>query len=460
MMYVRGPSHDFDHWRQLGNVGWGYDDVLPFFKKAEDNERGADKYHSTGGPLSVSNTARHELADAFIEAAAAAGYPKNSDLNGATQEGFGYNQLTVRNGERCSTARGYLHPARKRPNLHVITHALASRILFKGREAVGVEFRKDGAVQSVMARREVIVSSGAINSPKLLQMSGVGSPALLKKFDIPVVADLPGVGENLQDHFGVALTYRLNKPVTLNDYYGNPLRRIKMGLEYFLMRKGPMAANAGLCQGFIRSEPHRDYPDLTVLMWIWSVAASGKRSSEKVNLNPYPGITVMVVNPHPESRGSVRIKSSDVSVPPEIRFNHLVSMRDRQLLIKGFRDVRRIMSMPPIASYVIDEEDPGSNCTSDDQILDHIRKRGRSTHHTTATCRMGVDKEAIVDPRLRVNGLGRLRVIDASIMPSEISGNTNAATIMIAEKGAQMVLEDAGGNSAEQDSSPKMRRAG
>ena len=442
MMYVRGPSHDFDYWRQLGNVGWGYDDVLPFFKKAEDNERGADKYHGQGGPLHVSDTVRHELADAFIEAAVAAGYPRNNDLNGATQEGFGYNQLTVRDGQRCSTAVAYLHPARKRPNLHVITRALATRILFRGREAVGVEFKQDGVTRSVTARREVIVSSGAINSPQLLQLSGVGAPALLSKFDIPVVADRPGVGENLQDHFGVAITYRLNKPVTLNDYYGNPLRRMKMGLDYLLFRKGPMAANAGLCQGFIRSEPHRDVPDLTVLMWIWSVAASGKRSGEKVNLNPFPGITVMVVNPHPESRGSVRIRSRDASIPPELRFNHLVSARDRQLLIRGVCDARRIMSMPQMASYVVEEDDPGPNCVSDEDILDHIRRRGRSTHHTTATCRMGIDKEAIVDPRLRVHGLGRLRVIDASVMPSEISGNTNAATIMIAEKGASMVLED------------------
>lgn len=443
MMYVRGPSRDFDYWRQLGNVGWSYDDVLPFFKKAEDNVRGADKYHGVGGPLGISNTPRHELSDAFIAAAVQAGYPRNYDFNGVTQEGFGYNQLTTRDGRRCSSAAAYLRTARKRPNLNIIINAQATRVLFRGREAAGVEFLKGGKLQAVTARREIVISGGSINSPQLLQLSGVGSGEFLSGFNIPIVSDLKSVGENMQDHFGVAMTFRVKGAITINDHVNNPLRRMKMGLQYLLFHKGPMASNAGLCQGFIRTDPHLESPNISVLMWIWSMALTAKRAREPVTLNDFPGITAMVANSYPDSRGSVRIKSNDATVPPEIRFNHLKSERDRQILLKGFRTVRKIISMPPMAPYIVAETDPGPQCTSDADLIEHFRNRGRSTYHTTTTCRMGVDEHAVVDPRLRVRGVGKLRVIDASIMPSVISGNTNAAAIMIGEKGAAMIIEDA-----------------
>jgi len=442
MMYVRGPRADFDYWRQLGNVGWSYDDVLPFFKKAEDNERGSDEFHGKGGPLGVSNTPRHELADAFIASAVKVGYPRNTDFNGSSQEGFGYNQLTTRGGRRCSTAVAYLRPARRRANLKIITEALASRILFRNGEAVGVEYKRAGNTETVSARREIVVCGGSINSPQLLQLSGVGPAELLAQHGIPVVAEASKVGEDMQDHFGVPLTFRCNKPITINDYLNNPLRKLKMGIDYVLFKRGPMAANAGLCQGFIRTDEYFASPNMVILMWIWSMALTAKRAREPVTLNDFPGITTMVVNSYPESRGSIRIKSAEATVPPEIRFNHLMSDRDNQILLKGIHTVRRIVSTPPFSSYVVQENDPGAQCSSDSDLIEHFRNRGRSTYHTTSTCRMGIDDRAVVDPRLRVNGVRKLRVADASIMPKVISGNTNAAAIMIGEKGAAMILED------------------
>ena len=443
MIYIRGQREDFDHWRQLGNVGWSYDDVLPFYRKAEDNERGASEYHAVGGPLGVSNTYRHELADAFIAAAEQAGYPRNPDFNGARQEGFGYNQLTTRGGRRCSTAVAYIKPARHRENLKVIVNAIATRVLFDGREATGVEYEVEGRKHVVRARREVIVSSGATNSPQLLQLSGVGPADLLRKLDIPVVAEIKEVGEDLQDHFGAAISYRCNRPISLNNVINDPIRRTLMGLNYILFRKGPMAGNAGLCSGFVRTDPALSVPDIDILMWIWSIAKSARRAKERVSLDPFPGFTAMACLTHPESRGSVRAKSRDPNVSPEIRFNHLTAERDRRSLVGGLRAIRRVMSMPSISSYIAEEVDPGPGCVTDDDLLRHLRTRGRSTFHSTSTCRMGVDSRAVVDPRLRVRGFGRLRVADASIMPRVISGNTNAATIMIGEKAASMILEDA-----------------
>ena len=442
MIYVRGQRQDFDYWRELGNVGWSYEDVLPYFKKAEDNERGADDYHGVGGPLAVSNTPRHELSDAFVEAGVQAGYPINQDFNGVAQEGVGYIQTTTRGGRRCSTADAYLRPARQRSNLNVIVNALATRVLFRNREAVGVEFRRGGVTQTVRARREVILSGGAFNSPQLLQLSGIGPADLLRQTGIDVIADLKGVGMNLQDHIGIATAFRCTRSITINEQVANPLRRLKMGIEYVLFRKGLMAANALFCGGFIRSDPALTAPDLSILMFIWSLASSARRSREKDRLNPYPGFTILATVCHPDSRGSVLIRSPDSAVAPEIRFNHLQSERDRNTLLSGFRAIRRITSMPKFTPYVEAEEVPGSHCNSDEEIREFFSQRSRSTSHSTSTCSMGIDGQAVVDPRLRVRGVGRLRVIDASVMPRVIGGNTNAATIMIGEKGADMILED------------------
>ena len=443
MIYIRGPRQDFDHWRQLGNVGWSYDDVLPYFRKAEDNARGADVYHGVGGPLGVSDVPRHEMADAFIDAAREAGYTENDDLNGMNQEGIGYVQATTRGGRRCSTAVAYLNPARGRANLRIIVNAMATRILFDGRQAVGAEYRQHGVTVAIRARREVVLAAGAFNSPQLLQLSGVGPAELLQQLGIDVVAESPFVGRNLQDHFGVGLAYRCTRPITINDYVANPLRRWKMGLDYLLFRKGPMASTALLCAGFVRSDPALVAANICVIMYIWSTAASARRSREKAALSPFPGCTVMASICRPESRGSVRIASPDCMVAPEIRFNHLEAWRDRDTLHTGIDIVRRIMSMPKISPYIAAEDSPGPACRTPPEIDRFVSERGRSTFHSTSTCAMGIGEDAVVDPRLRVRGVARLRVIDASVMPRVIGGNTNAAAIMIGEKGADMILEDA-----------------
>ena len=441
-VYTRGQREDFDQWRQLGNVGWSYDDVLPFFKRAEDNERGANDYHGAGGPVRVSDPPRHELADAFIEAGIQAGYPRNRDFNSVTDEGFGYNQLTTRSGRRCSSADAYLRPARHRSNLRVITDALATRIVFENREAVGIEFKQGTAARGIRARREIILAAGSFNSPQLLQLSGVGPGDLLRSLSIPVVADLPGVGENLQDHFGPAATYRCTRPVTVNDTVNQPLRRLAMGLDYLVFRRGLMTTNASFAGGCIRTDPALSSSDVRLKIALWARSALG-RSKKNMGLLPFSSFSILMALQHPESRGTVRIRSADSSVPPAIGFNFFVSERDRETCVKGLRIIRRIMSMPAIAPYVAEELAPGSQCQTDFDLIDYCRNYGRSSYHSAGSCKMGMDDNAVVDARLRVRGVRRLRVMDASIMPRIVGSNPNAAIVMIGEKGAAMALEDA-----------------
>lgn len=442
MIYVRGQREDFNNWQRWGNTGWGYDDVLPYFKKSEDNTRGANDYHAVGGPMRVSDMARYELTDAFVAAGIEAGYPGNDDFNGPSQDGFGYNQATIRNGRRGSTSIDFLRPARRRGNLKVFTQALATRILFNGGQATGVEFRRDGVLQRLSARREVIVASGSFNSPQLLQVSGVGPADLLKKHGIAVVADLPGVGANLQDHFQLSVSYRCSRPVTLNDYVNNPLRRIAMGAQYLLFRKGLMATNATMVGGCIRTDPSLPAPDAKLQLRLWGRSITG-RSRERMGLHPFSSFLVSVMLLHPDNRGTVRIQSADSSVQPEIRFNYFESERDRKASLVSLRAIRKIMAMPAIAPYVAEEMSPGPKCENDAELLDFCRRNGTTNHHSVGTCKMGIDDQAVVDARLRVRGVGRLRVVDASIMPAIVGGNPNATIVMIAEKGAAMILEDA-----------------
>ncbi len=442
MIYVRGQREDFNNWQRWGNTGWGYDDVLPYFKKSEDNTRGANDYHAVGGPMRVSDMARYELTDAFVAAGIEAGYPGNDDFNGPSQDGFGYNQATIRNGRRGSTSIDFLRPARRRGNLKVFTQALATRILFNGGQATGVEFRRDGVLQRLSARREVIVASGSFNSPQLLQVSGVGPADLLKKHGIAVVADLPGVGANLQDHFQLSVSYRCSRPVTVNDYVNNPLRRIAMGAQYLLFRKGLMATNATMVGGCIRTDPSLPAPDAKLQLRLWGRSITG-RSRERMGLHPFSSFLVSVMLLHPDNRGTVRIQSADSSVQPEIRFNYFESERDRKASLVSLRAIRKIMAMPAIAPYVAEEMSPGPKCENDAELLDFCRRNGTTNHHSVGTCKMGIDDQAVVDARLRVRGVGRLRVVDASIMPAIVGGNPNATIVMIAEKGAAMILEDA-----------------
>ena len=439
LLYVRGQPEDYDRWRQRGNAGWGYDDVLPYFKKAENQSRGADKYHGTGGPLPVSDP-RHAdpVSDAFVVAAAEVGIPTNPDFNGATQEGAGFFQTTTRRGRRASTAFSYLRPAKGRGNLHVETAALAQRILFEGRRARAVEYRQNGTLRIARAAKEILVSSGAYNSPQLLQLSGVGPADLLKSHGIAVVLDAPGVGSDLQDHMQVRLVMRCTKAVTLNDIVNNPARRIMAGLRYAAFRKGPLTIAAGTSGAFFKSNPRLATPDIQIHFLPFSTDKMGEK------LHAFSGFTASVCQLRPESRGSLRIRSADPAAPPEIRINYLASETDRAAFIEGVKVLRKILAAPALKPYVVEEVYPGSKVVSDEDILAFCRQTGSTVYHPTSTCRMGNDPLAVVDQRLRVRGIEGLRVVDASVMPDLMSGNTNAPTIMIAEKASDMILEDAG----------------
>jgi choline dehydrogenase len=438
LLYVRGQHEDYDRWRQLGNTGWGFDDVLPYFKKAEDQQRGADDFHGLGGPLPVSDSRCPDpLSEAFITAAAETGIPLNPDFNGATQEGAGWFQTTTRRGRRASTAVSYLRPVRHQSNLRVETAALARRIVFDGRRAVAVEYSQNGTLQTARARKEILVSGGAYNSPQLLQLSGVGPAELLTSYGIDVVVDAPGVGHDLQDHLQVRIVTRCTQPITLNDIAGSPFRKMITGLRYAAFRTGPLTIAAGTSGAFFKTNPRLATPDVQIHFLPFSTDKMGEA------LHSYSGFSASVCQLRPESRGSLRIKSADPSVPPEIRINYLATETDRTANVEGLKILRKILQAPALRAYTIDEVEPGPKISSDEELLNFCRQRGSTVYHPTSTCRMGNDPLAVVDQRLRLRGIEGLRVIDASIMPDLVSGNTNAAVIMIAEKASQMILDDA-----------------
>src|SRR5450631_687523 len=438
LLYVRGQHEDYDRWRQHGNSGWGFDDVLPYFKKAENQQRGGDDFHGVGGPLPVSDLLHADpLSAAFIAAAAETGLPINPDFNGATQEGAGWFQTTTRNGRRASTAVAYLRPARGRKNLHVETAALAQRILFDGRCAVGIEYRQAGALKTVRARKEILISSGAYNSPQLLQLSGVGPAALLKSHGIDLVLDAPGVGNDLQDHMQVRLVMRCTQPITLNDVLNHPVRRIMAGARYAAFRRGPLTIAAGTSGAFFKTNPRLASPDVQIHFLPFSTDKMGEK------LHPYSAFSASVCQLRPESRGSLRIRSADPMAPPEIRINYLATETDRTANVEGLKILRKILQAPALSRYVTEEVDPGAKVSTDEELLNYCRARGTTIYHPTSTCRMGSDPLAVVDQSLRVRGLDGLRIVDASVMPDLVSGNTNAPVIMIAEKASDMILEDA-----------------
>jgi choline dehydrogenase len=438
LLYIRGQHEDFDHWRQLGNAGWAFTDVLPYFRRAEDQERGADDLHGAGGPLAVSDVSEpHPLCEAFIAAAQQAGFPRNDDFNGPSQEGAGYFQLTAKNGRRWSTAVGYLRQARRRPNLAVVSDALATRVLFAGRRAIGVEYRQGETTHVAHADGEVIVAGGAFNSPQLLQLSGLGPAALLRDHGIGVIADMPGVGADLQDHMQVRMHFRCTEPITMNDVINRWRHRYAAGLRYFVSRKGLLTIGAGYAGAFLRTRPELATPDVQIHFLIFSADTAGAA------LHPFPGFMTSVCQLRPESRGFVRIKSNDPQAPPAIQPRYLSARTDCDTVVAGLKLMRGVMNQPAMRRYIAEERQPGENCASDADLLAFARDNGTTVYHPTSTCRMGSDPTAVVDERLRVHGVERLRVIDASIMPTVVSGNTNAAAIMIGEKGADMVLEDA-----------------
>jgi len=435
LIYIRGQRQDFDLWRQLGNAGWSYEDVLPYFRRAEHQERGANEFHGADGPLSVSDLrARHELHDAFIAAAEQAGYPRNADFNGAEQDGVGPLQLTVRNMRRCSAAVAYLRPALKRQNLRVEIRALAHRVLFEGRRAVGLEYAQDGIVQRARARREVLLAGGSINSPQLLQLSGVGPGMLLREHGIAVVHDLPGVGDNLQDHINTRVVYRARRANTLNEISRSWVRQARAGLEYALARRGALMMGAAPIGLFVRTREGLASPDVQYQFLAGSFLKVGE------SMHDFPGCQATCIPCRPESRGWLRIQSPDPAMPPLIQPNYLATQGDKDTLIAGLRIARKVFHSPAMQALVLDEVLPGAAADSDADWLDHIKKNAGTTFHPTSTCMMGDPERAVVDTELRVHGIDGLRVVDASVMPTVVSGNTNATVIMIAEKAAEMIL--------------------
>jgi len=437
LLYIRGQREDFDQWRQLGNAGWGFDDVLPYFRRSEDQERGADDLHGKGGPLCVSDVETHPLCEAFIKASEQAGHPRNDDFNGPSQEGAGYYQLTARNGRRCSTAKGYLKPALKRANLKVVSQALATRILFEGKRAVGVEYRQHGQLFQARAAGEVVLSGGAFNSPQLLQLSGVGPGDLLRSHGIEVRHELRGVGADLQDHFQARFQYRCTEKITVNDTMASFAKRVGAALDYALYRKGPLTIGAGYAGGFFKTDPSLASPDVQIHFILFSADSVGQK------LHTHSGFLASVCQLRPHSRGTVHIKSADPAEAPAIRANYMSAAFDRDVMIAGMKLTRRIMSQPAITRYVAEEINPGPQTQSDEALLNFARDKGTTVFHPVSTCRMGPDANAVVDERLRVRGLDGLRVADGSIMPTLVSGNTNAAIVMIGEKCADLMLQDA-----------------
>jgi choline dehydrogenase len=440
MVYIRGQREDYDLWRQLGNAGWSYDDVLPYFRKAEDQEDGADEYHGVGGHLKVSNPKDpHPLCDAFIAAAERCGYPLNDDFNGANQEGFGYYQWSLRNGRRSSAATGYLREAKRRSNLKIVTRAHATRVLFDGRRATGIEYLQGGEKRSAQVKGELILSGGSFNSPQLLQLSGVGPAELLHTHGIEVIADMKGVGANLIDHYTSRAVYRCTEPVTLNDAVGfrNLHRGVREVFRYLTRGAGMLGMGGSYAAGFFRTDPSVATPNIQCTVSLFSADKTGDW------LHPFSGFTIVDRLLRPESRGTVMIGSPDPLAAPIIRPNYLSSARDCEVLLAGFKVTRKIVETEPMRRYVADEHMPGWNVQSDGDLMDYLRKFGGIAFHPVSTCRMGSDPEAVVDERLRLRGFTGLRVVDASIMPSIPSGNTNAPTIMVAEKAADMILHDA-----------------
>jgi choline dehydrogenase len=438
LLYIRGQHEDYDRWRQHGNHGWGFDDVLPYFKKAEDQVRGADDFHGTGGPLPVSDLGHPDpLSGAFITAAAETGLPVNRDFNGASQEGAGFFQTTTRHGRRASAAVAYLGSARGRNNLRIETSALALRIVFDGRRAAAIEYRRAGALKTARARKEILISGGAFNSPQLLQLSGVGPAELLRKHGIDVVLDSPGVGHDLQDHLQVRVVMRCSQAITLNDVVNSPIRKILAGLRYAAFRTGPLTIAAGTSGAFFKTNPRLATPDIQIHFLPFSTDKMGEK------LHAFSGFTASVCQLRPESRGSLRIRSTDPAAPPEIRINYLSTEVDRTANVEGLKMLRKILRAPALKPYVVEEVDPGARVVTDEALLAHCRARGSTIYHPTSTCRMGNDPLAVVDQRLRLRGIDGLRVVDASVMPDLVSGNTNAVVIMIAEKASDMILADA-----------------
>ncbi len=434
MLYVRGNPLDYNTWSQFGNRGWSYDSVLPYFRKAEHFGPGGDNSRGRGGPLNVEHMReRAELLDAFIDAAVDQGFPRNKDYNNGRQEGFGYYQVTQKNGERWSCSRGYLAPIRHRGNLKIETEALTTKVLLEGKRAVGVAYVQGGAAREARANREVIISAGAVKSPHVLELSGIGNPELLSSLGIPVQHALPGVGENYRDHFAPRMNWRVKLPVTLNER-SRGLALAKEVVKYYTQRRGILTFTAGIAFGFVKTRPELEEPDVQ-----FHFAHASYGDAQKRDLESEPGMTLTAYQCRPESKGSIHASSKDPQAAPAIRPNYLADPIDQRVLVDGMKIGRSIINSRVLDRYRAYEMNPGEKVQTDAELLQFARETGQTTYHVTGTCKMGPDPMAVVDDRLRVHGIAGLRVIDASIMPTVPSGNTNAAVIMIAEKGADLI---------------------
>ncbi len=434
MIYIRGHARDYDQWRQMGCEGWSFADVLPYFKRSEGNENGGDDFHGQDGPLAVSNgRSTNPLFRAFIEGGIEAGHKKTADFNGYDQEGFGPYQFTIKEGRRWSAASAYLKPALDRPNLTVESHALLNRVLFEGTKAVGIEFAQNKNIVRVHAGKEVILCGGAVNTPQMLMLSGIGDAEVLKKFGIPVVMNLKGVGQNLQDHLDCSIQYECSQPITLYSQ-ANPLRALKTGLQYMLFGSG-LATSQGLESGaFLKSRPDLETPDL---QFHFIAALMYDHTRKKADRH---GFMAHVCQLRPESRGFISIRSADPSDAPVIQPNYLAAEEDRRAMREGVRLAREVFAQTAFDPYRGPEMMPGAHVQKDDQIDAFIRKTAETIYHPVGSAKMGKDEMSVVDPALKVYGIEGLRVVDASVMPALVSGNTNAPTIMIAEKAADMIL--------------------
>lgn len=442
MVFVRGAREDFEDWEAAGNRGWGWPDVLKAFQAMEDNSAGANEYRGVGGPLYVNDNASavHPLYDPFVKATIAAGIPFNPDFNGATQEGVGNYQITTKNGRRNSAARAFLRPAMKRRNVKVETGAHATRILFEGKKAIGVEYVVNGQATSAYAARDVIVSGGSINSPQLLQLSGIGPAKLLKQNGIPVLEDNPNVGAHLQDHLGLNYTYRAKIP-TLNDELRPWWGKLRVGIQYLLTRTGPLSQSVNQGGGFFRSSPDRNRANLQLYMQ--AITTVVHRPMERPLLTPdsFSGFSLGLSSCRPTSRGTIEIKSSDPFQHPRIIANAYSTAEDVKEMLDGVKIIRRIAAEEPLAGLIAEEVMPGPACVSDKDLINDFRQRSGTIYHPASTCRMGPSpKTSVVDSALRVHGIQNLRVCDASVFPNLISGNTNAASMMVGWKGAEIIL--------------------
>ena len=441
LLYVRGQKEDYDLWAQSGNKGWGYDDVLPLFKRSEAHEDGESDIHGSSGGLAVSRIrAKSEIAEAFIGAAEEMGVPRTEDYNGENQEGAGYFHQTAKNGFRCSSARAFLNPAKKRPNLEITTHAHTEGLIFANddpKRVTGVKYDVKGDPQTAMLKAggEVVLAAGAIGSPQILELSGIGQGEALSAAGVDVRHELPGVGENLQDHLQIRLVYEVTTP-TLNDAINKLIPRIGIGMQYVFLRKGPMSLGASQVAIFAKSMEGLETPDIQFHFQPLSADKPG------IEMHPFSGITSSVCQLRPESRGHIHITSSNSAVYPKITPNYLSAAADELCAVRAVKFARAMTKTSALNPYIVREHVPVGDPQTDEELLDAARTISQTINHPTSTCRMGQDTMAVVDDRLRVHGIAGLRVADASIMPTIVSGNTNAPTIMIGEKASDMILED------------------